>query len=389
VTRLVSIDALRGIAILLVMASHLPFTWSSAPARIEEAATALAPLVQAASGYGSFGVHLFLVVSGFCIHMRWARRGDLGSDVDFFAFWRRRLTRLYPPYFVTVLLSIAGLFVLFGLLGRQDAFPAAVGYSSASQFFVDLGAHVAMIQNANGASPRIANAALWTLALEEQLYLMYFGLLALRRRLGWGRTMAIVLGVALAWRAMPLAIEGMPATWNDLAPARWPEWALGALAAERYVGLVRLPRVAMSWWTAVAFLVAAVATNWPGSGGPARVLLGDLLFGLAFFVAANAIVAREPSVGRRRGLTRVLASVGLFSYSLYLTHQPVMMAVKQVVLRLGLGEGPVELWLMLVLRGAAALFVGYVFYRIAELPAIRASRRIGRDMVAPLAAATT
>ena len=43
---------------------------------------------------GSLGVPRFFVISGFCIHLRWAREGR----IDYRDFWRRRVRRLYPPY---------------------------------------------------------------------------------------------------------------------------------------------------------------------------------------------------------------------------------------------------------------------------------------------------
>ena len=51
----------------------------------------------------------FFVISGFCIHLGWARQEAQagGATTDFFAFWRRRIRRLYPPYLV-----VLGLYLL-------------------------------------------------------------------------------------------------------------------------------------------------------------------------------------------------------------------------------------------------------------------------------------
>src|SRR5678816_462717 len=104
--RLRGIDALRGAAALGVVLYHaveqgkhvLPNNLFQYPIR----------LVQFASSFGYIGVFLFFVISGFCIHLQWARTKAAGvePDIRFGSFWRRRIRRLYPPYIITLLLFL-------------------------------------------------------------------------------------------------------------------------------------------------------------------------------------------------------------------------------------------------------------------------------------------
>src|SRR5215211_701249 len=129
VTRLRGIDALRGIAALGVVFYHaveqgdkvLPNNVFQYPIR----------LVQFASSFGYIGVFLFFVISGFCIHLQWARAQTAGiePDIRFGAFWRRRIRRLYPPYIITLL--------LFLLL-----MAGTVGITVTHFFIYDLGMHL-------------------------------------------------------------------------------------------------------------------------------------------------------------------------------------------------------------------------------------------------------
>src|SRR5688500_7189677 len=101
-TRLRSIDALRGIAALGVVVYHaveqgkqaLPNNLLEYPLRA----------IQFISSFGYIGVFLFFVISGFCIHLQWARSRAAGHepDIRFGPFWKRRLRRLYPPYLIAL-----------------------------------------------------------------------------------------------------------------------------------------------------------------------------------------------------------------------------------------------------------------------------------------------
>lgn len=362
-----AIDALRGIAVLAVLLDHLPFSGSLTPATV--AGSAAVPVFPSwlsdALSVGQYGVNLFLVLSGFCIHMRWARRGDLMERVDFLPFWRRRLHRLYPPYLVALLASIAGLFVLHGVLGHAGpSLHQQLGYASSSQLAVDVLLLLILSQNLNGASHRIGNPPFWTLALEEQLYLLYFPLLGMRRRWGWRVTLGVIAAVTLGLRA---AAPMMPASfgvfWFLVGPTRWLEWALGALAVEAHVGIVKLPRWCFSGILAALALVGATALRMlPGVLHLPRLpALEDPAFGFAFFLLTNAACAARWGERASGIVARPLVRVGLFSYSIYLVHMPILTAVKQVGIRLGLGVAAIT-----ILRLAVPIALAYVFFLVVE-----------------------
>src|ERR1041385_7839395 len=122
--RLRGIDALRGAAALGVVLYHaveqgqkvLPNNVLQYPIRT----------VQFASSFGYIGVFLFFVISGFCIHLQWARAKAAGTEpeIHFTSFWKRRIRRLYPPYIIALLL-----FMLFAV--------ATIGVTLNRFFFYD------------------------------------------------------------------------------------------------------------------------------------------------------------------------------------------------------------------------------------------------------------
>jgi peptidoglycan/LPS O-acetylase OafA/YrhL len=342
---------------LLVLVSHAPFAISLAPRSVAGTPLSVPDPIVAILGFGRFGVHLFLVLSGFCIHLSCTR-----TDQTFLRFWRRRLRRLYPPYAAALVLTVLGLFLLFGLLGRNQ-FPMCFGYSSTRLFALDLVLLIFLAQNANGAAQRIGNGPFWSLALEEQLYLLYFPLRWLLKRTRWRWILLIGLVVTMCWRAAPLIWTKAPASWSVLGPARWMDWILGALAVEAHLGRVQLPQWCRSVPAAVALLIVAVGINLPGLTfiAPATRLFGDLAFALFFFVVVNISVSRAPEDAAARWLTSAFASVGIFSYSLYLTHEPVLVAIKEASMWIGL---PAQV--ITVLRVTLPIPLAYVFFRVVE-----------------------
>ncbi|MFL6228638.1 MAG: acyltransferase family protein [Pyrinomonadaceae bacterium] len=322
--RLRSIDALRGAAALAVVLYHAVGQPKEGAGTF---ATMLGHAAHAVCSYGYAGVFLFFVISGFCIHLSQAKAQAEGRAprVRFFSFWRRRVRRLYPPYLVALLLY---LWVAY-----------ATGWLHLDRFFAwDLSAHLLMLHNFDARTCYSINSVFWTLAIEEQLYLAYFLLLFLRRRWGWTATLAFCFGARVAclfalnglreWKGIDIPVP-------EAAATHWFTWALGALAVESAFGLVRLPRWCRSLSVGAVGLVAAATLAWLlpiYESHPALHEVGWLLvhplWGFGFFAILNRAVAAErawrTSAATPEWIAR-LAAVGLVSYSLYLTHQLVLL----------------------------------------------------------------
>jgi peptidoglycan/LPS O-acetylase OafA/YrhL len=315
--RLVSIDALRGIAALGVVLYH-----TNAIPGVDRRLL-YGDAVDAAMLFGKYGVWLFFVISGFCIHLQWVRAKMSGDDrpVDFVSFWKRRIRRLYPPYLVTLV------FYIWLRYSLGELPPTAL---SAWRVFL----HVFMLQNLDTRALSTMNNVYWTLAVEEQLYLLYFVFLAVRQRWGWTATLTVAVAARVGWFALAMAVHrfaGIDIVVTQAAAAQWLIWILGALAVEAAFGLTHLPA-----WTknaalgavtlSTAGLIAWAQNYWLGPGLVSNVLwlVGDVIWGLAFFVVVNWVVGREhvwAEAGRIPASAAALAWVGLFSYSLYLTHE--------------------------------------------------------------------
>ena len=323
--RLRGIDALRGAAALGVVFYHavdqshkvLPNNFFQHPIR----------LVQLTSSFGYIGVFLFFVISGFCIHLQWARAKAAGlePDIRFAAFWKRRIRRLYPPYLITLL--------LFLLL-----MAATVGLNVTHFFVYDLGMHLLMLHNLDPNTCYTINGVFWTLAIEEQLYLAYFLLLFIRVRWGWRVTIAVCLFARLAWMGFSHVVwlkTGFGIPVPEAAASHWFTWALGALGVEVMFGLTKLRGWSRDLLLAAVLIVVASALSSYLPYISKETLLHDFswflihpLWGLGFFIVVNRTVLAEQSWLRQAkvpSLVSVFSTLGVFSYSIYLTHELVIM----------------------------------------------------------------
>jgi peptidoglycan/LPS O-acetylase OafA/YrhL len=384
--RLQSIDALRGIAALGVVFYHA--AWQSGNAVPANLFHWPVKLLQFFSAFGYIGVFLFFVISGFCIHLQWAkaRAEQKLPSIQFGTFWRRRFRRLYPPYIIA--------FALFMIMAALTS-----GINVTHFFVYDVVMHLLMLHNLDPHTCYSINGVFWTLAIEEQLYLAYFLLLFLRTRWGWGPTLMICALARVGWFMISHAAwvaTGIGIPVPEAAASHWFTWALGALAVEAAFGLVKLPKWCGNLWLGAAAIVAASATSTFLPLMQKDALPHDLawllvhpVWGLGFFILVNRAVqaeqastssseaplqrenARTLSLGRMvRRLVGATAFVGVFSYSLYLTHELVIMQSWWFVS----DRLPAHLNMYLFVVPATVAFA-WLFYLLFEKPYMRRAER--------------
>ena len=323
---MLTLDAMRGGAALLVVTYHaLGVAPLTAPGGWEW----WLPQITAYTVHFAYaGIYLFFVISGFCIHLFWAKARAAGVHkpvINFLSFWKRRVRRLYPPYFVALVLYLVYI-----------AYKTPVHVTG---FYVwDVVLHVFMLHNVDVRTTFSINGAFWTLAIEEQLYLAYFLLLFLRIRYGWTTTLLVTFSARIVWLVMGRYLSyryGIYIPIGESAAANWFIWALGALSVEAALGIIKLPAwcyrgsvalVVLGFAMGVSKLLPIVDTSWLHDLG---WLVMHPAWGVAFFIFVNYAVAAEQRWRQKSApvprLIPSLAFVGLMSYSLYLTHSFVLM----------------------------------------------------------------
>ncbi|MDP4648471.1 MAG: acyltransferase, partial [Ilumatobacteraceae bacterium] len=297
------LDGLRALAVMTVMAFHLG--WSFVPG-------------------GAFGVSLFFTLSGYLITQVMLADHDRAGKVDLKRFWARRLRRLVPGSIVCLI--AVTVVALFGLLEgdrlRGDLL-AALGYS-ANWRFATAGTTYAQLFEST-PSPVLH---FWSLAIEEQFYVIYPLLMVVLLR--WRKllvpTLALLTGASVA--AMVLTSSRNLAYYGT--HTRAAELLIGALLA------LIIP-VSKQLSTAVQKIVATlgvvafiaflyIATNahtsdaWLYQGG---------LSGFSLISSVLIIAVLVPGPLRLLMSSRPMVAIGRITYSLYLFHWPVFVVLNE------------------------------------------------------------
>jgi peptidoglycan/LPS O-acetylase OafA/YrhL len=362
--RMLTLDAMRGGAALFVVTYH---ALGVAPRTATSGWEAWLPQVTANVVHFAFaGIYLFFVISGFCIHLFWAKARAAGVEkpvIDFFTFWKRRVRRLYPPYFAALAIYLC-----------YSAYKTPVHVTG---FYLwDVLVHLFMLHNLDLRTTYTINGAFGTLAIEEQLYLAYFLLLFIRIRWGWGVTLAVCLLARLGWMGFSHLVwlkTGFGIPVPEAAASHWFTWALGAIGVEVMFGLVKLRGWSRDLRLATVLIVAASALSTYLPSISKDTLLHDTswflihpLWGLGFFIVVNRTVLAENSWLRQAKLPSMVSffsTLGIFSYSIYLTHELVIMQswrwTNPTWLQL------VNVWMVII---PATIIFAWLFFWFCEKP---------------------
>lgn len=321
-----ALDGLRGVAILMVLLHH--FNILHPAGAVERAVINLLDL-------GKHGVDLFFVLSGFLITgILIDTRGRPGYLVSFFS---RRILRIVPLYYLVLTFLLV---VWPWILARDSAtLPSAMRWSAESAdgaWYYLFGSNILFAtREAFGLQGLDVT---WSLAIEEQFYLLWAVLV------GFLRGRALLVACALFVAAGPIfrAMIGFSGgSWLDaylLTPGRLDAMALGGLLA----GLYRAPEIVsrerlrgLAAWVAAGSasgLLLLQLGHWLNGFTAPGVILGlTLVAGLA---AGGLVLSVEAPAASRWGriiTNRTLRFFGRYSFGIYLLHMPIRNVLRKLV----------------------------------------------------------
>ena len=310
-----TVNGVRGIAILMVFAVHL-------------VSIGYLPVAGADHHFfikllwlGWTGVDLFFVLSGFLIT---GILVDTQTSPNYFrSFYIRRVLRIFPLYYLVVLLGGIG-FLCFRTTGSWHHFP-----DPRTLFYL-----LVYVQNYYGMPP--AYGHFWSLALEEQFYLLWpLVVFLLRSRRTLALTIVGLMALSFSARLANILSQGVDVDLNARLQYRLDGLLVGALLAlvvRNRTALRQALRVA-SW----AGLAGLLGFLWIAFGTPQEWFSRSTytrLFGfpcLAVFFGACVLLAwrseRTGTAADRILCTPFLQFTGKYSYGLYVFHAPILLLV--------------------------------------------------------------
>jgi peptidoglycan/LPS O-acetylase OafA/YrhL len=359
--RLAYLDGLRAVAAAYVVIFHI------VPGFGAQSLTGPWRLMRRAFAFGHEAVAIFIVLSGYCLMLPVVRKDPQRLSLLAGRFMRRRAFRILPPYFATLLLSLALLAFCEPL--RRGATGTIWDDSLPGLGRDAITSHVLLVHNWFPSLSVQINGPLWSVASEWQIYFCFpWLLLPAWRKFGmWG-----ALGSAAAVSYLALFFVNAPArsagSWYLLLFCFGMVAAAIGFSTQRQASRLRelVPwrfASAALWLGCFAFSMGA-AKLWFGMKPVTDPLIGLATASLLVYLT-GCVGSGRPSRLLRLLESRPLVGLGYFSYSLYLTHLPVLAACYLGLLQLGLS--PQARMLALLGTGAlASVLVAYGFFLAVE-----------------------
>ncbi len=355
-SRYAALDGLRGVAALIVVGYHallvVPAVSAVYVGKVEPAAFTpewwlyATPLRLLFAGHEA--VLVFFVLSGFVLTLPFLAQPPTARST--LAYYGRRIVRLYLPVWGALAFALA----LALAVPRDPAIGGWLGSHHAPTVHDVWHDALLLFGTSNLNSP------LWSLTWE-----VWFSLL-----------MPLMLSALARFDVIRAAL---PASWLTADMLQYlPVFGIGMLLAFQKDAIRAASARVRSWWpivTTAALLTVSPSLIAPVGWGPlaAFAYLLSLVGVLTIVALAFASPARRPLEARP------VQWVGTRSFSLYLVHEPILVAAALLV-------GVSGWWPWVAIAVAlvpAILLAAALFYRVLEHPSIGLSRRVGRLIAAP------
>ena len=309
-----ALDGLRALAVLGVIAYHMGMAWAPG---------------------GLLGVTVFFVLSGYLITSLLLIEWDNTGTINLPQFWLRRVKRLFPAI-AFVIICVAALCTIFdhSLLTklREDMWAALCWVTNWWYILRDVSYFDAL-----GAPSPVTH--FWSLAIEEQFYVVWPVVLILAHKFGVKRshmrnaTLVLVLASALEMALLfnpdadPSRVYyGTDTRAFSLLIGAWLAfvWPSNQLGANNEVQLDRNVRIALDAVGGIS-LIGLIAMMGCIEGTSAIMYRGGILLASIITMVIIAVIVHPSSILGKVFSAKPLVWIGLRSYGIYLWHYPLLL----------------------------------------------------------------
>ncbi len=336
------IDGFRFVAIVIVIFSHIYGQCGPIPGNGR-----VSRILEQCAGSGQRGVYLFFTISGFILALPFARHHlQQGSAVNLRSYFRRRITRLEPPYMLAMVLRFPLL-----LLYKQLAIVSLSLHLLASLFYL----HNVIFNHSSILIPPA-----WSLEVEVQFYLLaplLTGVFCIRNK-QLRRVVLIACIFVSAVIAMKLIPPDGRFAWSLLSFLQY--FFAGFLLCDLYLTGDHFSVPFWLWDIAGIFSIVWILLT-QAAWYPVLIPFATIVLYMAGFYGriVRAFFSFTP-----------IPLIGGMCYSLYLTHSAVLSAMHPIATRLTHTSFPalVQTSLIFGLCFTAVLIVGVIYFVLIERP---------------------
>lgn len=361
-----NLDGLRFLCFLSVFFYHSFYT--------EYTYISSAPLYQLVKrdifGNGNLGVNFFFVLSGFLITYLLIEEKKMQHRINLRFFWTRRILRIWPLYYFCVAFG----FVIFPML--KVKFGGTPNETASPAFYLSFLSNFDFIQK--GLPDASILGVLWSVAIEEQFYVVWPILLAVLPLKRYWIAFVSVIGISLLFRAQnPTYMAYEHHTLSCIG-----DMAVGAFGAW---GIIEFPRFRQFYEQCPKWLIAVVYALFAGifffrdeiqAWGIPLINVSEriLIAGLILFIICEQNYAEHSLFKMSR--FPLFTRLGRISYGLYCLHFIGILVTTTLNRKLGFNK---ELWQVMLIETPVALLLSIglstLSYSFLEKPFLRLKRR--------------
>ncbi|WP_316786298.1 acyltransferase [Pedobacter frigiditerrae] len=372
--KLLFIDGLRALAAIYVVMHHAKLHYILDTTKLSP----IQKLTLSGLSFGHYAVGLFIVISGYSLMLPAIKRGYVVPNVSDF-YWRR-VKRILPPYYISLLLS---LLLIYFFIGTQKTLTH--WHMSIPVTFNTVLAHLFLIHDLFLSHVYKINHSLWSISVECRIYLFFPLIVFFWKRLG----PVVTLVVTILFSAfLYIILTHFSNRYEDINLASGVNpyivlFVLGMFAADMSFSDSRLSRFIdrLHLGTVMIFLIAVFVlfkkmlfTLNVQLDLDDETAIADLIFGAVCFCLL--VICGRPKYEKSflRFFKQIfswqpLVFLGMFAYSVYLVHAPILELISVYLIPLFNISSAYYATLVLIILGTSIVVgLAYLFFLAFEKP---------------------
>jgi peptidoglycan/LPS O-acetylase OafA/YrhL len=327
--------------------------------------------------YGHEAVLFFFVLSGFVIHLSYSRKliDNNNYSFEYFNYLYKRIKRIYPPLLFAILLTFildyAGYSLQYRIYHHQTPMATFNNYVDFAPSFRELAGNLLLV-NGTYVKSWGSNGPLWSLKFEWWFYMIYPLVFFINKK-------SILLSAIILFICAVYFLSGgyFPVRLISDVLAAMFTWWLGAILADMYTGRIKIEKkYFLLAWLIVPFQIIYQNKIAPG--------FFDLLMGVDVFAFLLTLIIIKQMRPTAFALLEKISPVGDFSYTLYITHLPVLIFLNGIMLSVTNNIMPMHFGFVFLGIGVC-ITVAYLSHFIVEKPFMKPSKRTTGKYISPSA----